>query len=465
MIQQQVYIINTVLMVADALCIIVAAYAAHFVGIYFLAGFEPFRSYIFLMLILSVMFLNNYFMGRYNLYGDRPHPTTLTMVLAITKSVLVVFIVLTATIFFLGLNEINHSFIWLFALYALILILVVRLLVHFYATRVSGNGVNSRKILVVGDMERAKLVSRALDNQLSWGHTVVGHLNVGEGEEGASDFEVATLVKHLKAQPIDEVLFVLRRSSRLDMNACLDICRKMGVSAKILPSLWTPDGNVFSIDVCQTIPFLSLRVDNFDAQGLLFKRVLDLFGGAVGGVIFLLFFPFVGLAIKLDSSGPVLFSQLRKGRHGRTFKLYKFRTMYLNAEAMKQQLMERNEMQGHMFKLADDPRVTKVGRFLRRTSIDEIPQFINVIRGEMSLVGTRPPTLDEVDKYQPEHLKRIAAKPGITGMWQVSGRNRVNDFETVVKLDCQYLDHWSLWGDVRILFRTIWVVLQRKGAT
>lgn len=121
-------------------------------------------------------------------------------------------------------------------------------------------------------------------------------------------------------------------------------------------------------------------------------------------------------------------------------------------------------MEGPLFKLKDDPRITRVGRFLRKTSLDEFPQFINVLKGEMSLVGTRPPTLDEVEKYHPEHLKRISAKPGMTGLWQVSGRNEITDFDDVVRLDCQYLDQWRFSDDIKILFKTVWVVLQRKGA-
>ena len=138
--------------------------------------------------------------------------------------------------------------------------------------------------------------------------------------------------------------------------------------------------------------------------------------------------------------------------------------MYCNAEEVKQHLLNKNEMKGFMFKMEDDPRITPFGKFLRKTSLDEVPQFINVLKGEMSLVGTRPPTIEEVEKYKLEHLKRISSKPGITGLWQVSGRNKINDFEEVVKLDCKYLDNWSLSNDFLILIKTIFIVLGRKGA-
>ncbi|MDZ7583167.1 MAG: sugar transferase [Deltaproteobacteria bacterium] len=192
--------------------------------------------------------------------------------------------------------------------------------------------------------------------------------------------------------------------------------------------------------------------------------MLDLFGGAAGSLFFFIIYPFVAVAIKLDSPGPVLFKQKRMGQHGRVFNLYKFRSMYRDAEALKQELLDKNVMNGALFKIKDDPRITKVGRWLRKTSLDEVPQFLNILRGEMSLVGTRPPTLDEVEIYQPQHLKRISAKPGLTGLWQVSGRNKITDFEEVVELDCRYLDHWRFLDDIKILVKTVVVVLQRKGA-
>lgn len=218
------------------------------------------------------------------------------------------------------------------------------------------------------------------------------------------------------------------------------------------------------MDVYQNVPFLIIKKDNFNATGLLYKRILDMVGGIVGILLLFLMYPFVTVAIKLDSKGPVLFKQKRVGKNGRIFNLYKFRSMYQDAEQQKQALLKMNEMRGAIFKLKDDPRINRVGKWLRRTSLDEFPQFLNVIRGEMSLVGTRPPTLDEVEKYEPQHLRRISAKPGITGLWQISGRNKISDFDDIVKLDCEYLDNWRFLDDIRILLKTILIVFQRTGA-
>ena len=168
--------------------------------------------------------------------------------------------------------------------------------------------------------------------------------------------------------------------------------------------------------------------------------------------------------IKLESPGPIFFAQKRVGRNGRIFKMYKFRSMYADAEERKKELMAQNEMNGLMFKMEDDPRVTKVGKFIRRTSIDELPQFFDVLRGDMSLVGTRPPTVDEFRQYEGYHKRRLSMKPGMTGMWQVSGRSDIEDFEEVVKLDLEYIDNWSIGLDFKILFKTIAVVFHHGGA-
>lgn len=160
----------------------------------------------------------------------------------------------------------------------------------------------------------------------------------------------------------------------------------------------------------------------------------------------------------------MFFKQKRVGLNGRIFEIYKLRSMYVDAEERKKELMAQNEMNGLMFKMTDDPRITRVGKFIRKTSIDELPQFWNVLCGDMSLVGTRPPMVDEYDRYESHHKRRLSMKPGITGMWQVSGRSGVQNFEDVVRLDTQYIDHWSLRLDVEILLKTIAVVFARKGA-
>ncbi len=203
---------------------------------------------------------------------------------------------------------------------------------------------------------------------------------------------------------------------------------------------------------------------DYDFWQVIAKRIMDVCGGVVGfflfGIAMIIFAPL----IKLDSRGPVLFTQKRIGKNGRRFDIYKFRTMCVDAEEQKESLMSQNEMQGSMFKMKDDPRITRIGKILRKTSIDELPQFINVLKGDMSLVGTRPPTEDEFLNYEPYQRRRVSIKPGITGLWQVSGRSSITDFDDIVKLDCEYIDNWSVGKDIKILLKTVWVVLFGRGA-
>lgn len=209
---------------------------------------------------------------------------------------------------------------------------------------------------------------------------------------------------------------------------------------------------------------ISYAINNLDARRMIIKRFTDIIGAIIGLLITMVATPFVALAIKLDSPGPVFFAQTRIGKNGRRFKCYKFRSMYVDAELRKKELMENNEMSGLMFKMEDDPRVTRVGKFIRKTSIDELPQFYNILIGDMSMVGTRPPTEDEFDKYSLYYRRRLCMTPGLTGLWQVSGRSSITDFDEVVKLDLEYIDNWSLTLDLKILLQTIGAVFAGNGA-
>ena len=201
-----------------------------------------------------------------------------------------------------------------------------------------------------------------------------------------------------------------------------------------------------------------------ELRDMILKRAMDIAGALVGCLISIPIIAVVAIPLKLESPGPLIFKQKRVGLNGRYFYIHKLRSMYADAEQRKKDLLCHNEMDGGMFKMEDDPRVTRVGRFIRRTSIDELPQFFDVLVGNMSLVGTRPPTVDEYKQYQSHHKRRLSMKPGITGLWQISGRSDIENFEEVVKLDVQYIDNWSRGNDVKILVKTIGVVLGGRGA-
>lgn len=197
---------------------------------------------------------------------------------------------------------------------------------------------------------------------------------------------------------------------------------------------------------------------------MLLKRTMDIVGSLVGLLITAVAFVIFAPIIYIQSPGPIFYSQVRIGKNGRKFKIYKFRSMYPDADRRKAELMAKNKMEGFMFKMDDDPRIIPVGRIMRKYSIDELPQFYNILKGDMSLVGTRPPTVDEWEKYSPHHRARLCSKPGLTGMWQVSGRSDITNFEEVVALDMKYIREWSLWLDIKLLFKTVQVVFTGAGS-
>ena len=211
-------------------------------------------------------------------------------------------------------------------------------------------------------------------------------------------------------------------------------------------------------------PVVEYNIHKYPSGMLAMKRVMDIMGGIVGCLLTLILTLILGPLIKLDSPGPVFFSQTRIGKNGRKFKIWKFRSMYKDAEARLSSLAGANKMDGLMFKMDNDPRITRVGRFIRKTSLDEFPQFWNVLKGDMSLVGTRPPTEKEFLQYDGYYRRRLSMTPGLTGAWQVSGRSEITNFDDVVALDLDYIDHWSLWLDIKIILKTVEVIFTGKGA-
>lgn len=278
------------------------------------------------------------------------------------------------------------------------------------------------------------------------------------------DISTDSVAEFLKKQVVDEALISIPENSTTYLNNLICRLETLGIVAHVTVNTFGLSEREKVIDYFGRERVLTYCTRVFEPTELFLKRFVDILGGAAGIFFTVILGIFVVPAIYMESPGPVIFKQTRVGRNGRLFSIYKFRSMYMDAEERKKELMSKNQMNGLMFKLKDDPRITKVGKFIRKTSIDEFPQFFNVLKGDMSLVGTRPPTMDEFVKYEEHHKRRLSLKPGITGLWQVSGRSGIQDFEEVVSLDLNYIDNWSIWSDLRILCQTVIVVLLHKGA-
>ena len=264
---------------------------------------------------------------------------------------------------------------------------------------------------------------------------------------------------------VDEVFFALPEHVDVPKKIMKD-CNRMGVVTHVQLAALNELGKNQVVEEIAGYMVLSSSINIVSSWQLLVKRLMDIAGGLVGCIFTGIIYIFIAPIMKVKSPGPVFFSQVRMGKNGKPFKIYKFRSMYMDAEERKKELMEKNNIKdGLMFKMDDDPRIIKgIGHFIRKTSLDEFPQFWNILKGDMSLVGTRPPTMDEWDKYELHHRRRLAIKPGLTGMWQVSGRSEITDFEEVVELDTKYIEQWSIGLDIKILFKTVTVVFAGSGA-
>lgn len=274
------------------------------------------------------------------------------------------------------------------------------------------------------------------------------------------------MISYIKTNVVDEVLFYVSDPQEEWIIQSIEELESMGITIHVnIPICKALEEYNKRIGMIGAYPVVSFATNFFDSDKLMIKRLMDIAGALVGAAITIIIGIILTPFLLIESPGPLIFKQKRVGLNGRYFYIYKFRSMYMDAEERKKELMKQNEMKGLMFKMKDDPRVTKVGKFIRATSIDELPQFFNVLKGDMSLVGTRPPTVDEFKEYKGYHKRRLSIKPGITGMWQVSGRSDIEDFEEVVRLDLKYIDNWSLSLDIRLLIKTVVAVFKRAGAS
>jgi exopolysaccharide biosynthesis polyprenyl glycosylphosphotransferase len=455
-----------------------AAYLVAYALLPYRDVYEPRARLAHGLTLLAIALLVLVLLFRDGQYSSHRRLARLADTVSLSRSLLIAYLVVMGASyatggFFTGYGSQSRAIVFGDLAVLFVLMLAARLAVRRYQLGLFSRGEAVRRVLVVGSGEAAAEFTHFLEKRpwlgIRCAGSVSARLEDGEGAEasGASPLQRLgdlTQAKRLfREQKADEFVLALDAPEQHLLPAVAHALRGEGLPFRIVPSLFECTyQNTCLLDYAE-VPTIELAVDPLDrAQGA-FKRACDLLVAGLALVVASPMLLVIAGFIKATSPGPVIFSQERVGRNGRPFKLHKFRTMYIDAETRLQELLEQNEAQGPMFKMKEDPRITRLGRLLRRTSLDEFPQFFNVLFGEMSVVGPRPPLVREVEQYQTEHLCRLKGRPGITGLWQVSGRSALS-FEQMVQLDRHYLENWSISLDLQIIAKTFWVVLARDGA-
>ncbi|MFA7404300.1 MAG: sugar transferase [Pelobacteraceae bacterium] len=427
-------------------------------------------DYIWLLLFVIPIWM--VLLSRFNLYESLRLRSYSSVVWALFKVHAFGGIALAAVIFMLAPHNYSRILFVYFLLISFLLITAIKVIVKLLLGIIRRKGYNSRNILIIGTGQNALKICELIDSHDQWGLNNLGLIAAAD-DDLITDTQrypiigsINDVITICKERMVDEVVFARDKCNTCDLGSLFNDLHELGLTVRVVVEFMTPRRSKMQLSLFHgEIPMLTFNSISFNNGQLLAKRFMDFIGAVAGLCVLAVLLPFIALAIKLDSPGPIFFGQPRVRENGRRFICWKFRTMTVDAEEQKQKLMALNEMNGAMFKVKNDPRVTRVGRFLRKFSLDEFPQFWNVLHGEMSLVGTRPPTPDEVATYENWHRKRISIKPGITGLWQVSGRNTVQNFDDVVRLDLLYIETWTIWLDIRILLKTPLVVLSRQGAS
>lgn len=368
----------------------------------------------------------------------------------------------------LNLNTISKEVIFIFAIMNHIGICISYVIANQYYMYRRKKGINLKNIIIIADEENDSFIENiAGHRELGYNITMIISDSKVLFEKYNSRIKVVrktvSLSSLIKSQLVDEVFYCKSNFNSIEVQNIMNACKEVGIVFRLNSQLINMTAAPTEIRNFDSIPFITYQNKPSNEFALGWKYVFDFSFSLLVIILWMPIFILIGLTIKLTSKGPIIFKQKRVGLHGREFYIYKFRTMLVNAEQMQAAIMHQNEASGPVFKIKNDPRITKVGKLLRKTSLDELPQFFNVLKGDMSLVGPRPPIMNEVNQYKAWQLRRLSMRPGITCTWQIMPRRNSISFEDWMKLDLQYIDNWSLQQDFLLTFKTVRAVIMGSG--
>ncbi len=429
--------------------------------------YQPYQAYIPLAVVMTILSIGIFrFEGLYAPNRGRTFADELYTLLNGTTTAILLVMAIT---FFLRPLVYSRAMYVYAAMFAVILLSGERIARRIVSARLRRRGIGVDRVLIVGAGEVGRALMRNIVAQPDLAYQIVGFVD-DDPEKGQTDIGrfkalggTDQLPKLLKDYAVDEVIITLPWTARAKIIKLMNWCQRYNVAAKIVPDLFQLSLSRVALDDVGGIPIIAIREPTMGMVDAVIKRIMDLGFGFIMLLVSAIPMAIIAILIRLDSPGPIVFTQKRIGRYGYEFVTYKFRSMRQGAEEEQSQLTDLNEAQGPLFKIRNDPRLTRVGRWIRRMSLDELPQLLNVLRGEMSVVGPRPPMQCEVEQYQEWHKRRLEVCPGITGLSQVSGRSDLT-FDETAMLDIYYIENWSPWMDLGIMFKTIPTVLLARGA-
>jgi len=422
------------------------------------------------MMIMVLLIWGAVFWNYKSCYTFRTE-SLLGIVRSATQASLIAFSIFIVVVFYTGFSEISKLLIGSFMAISLLALNGLRLSVRALLEYIRRRGYNYQTVLIVGQDTKAKQFADRIMQHSQWGYRILGYIDISPGDRPnlwsyndiAAIGAIDDLPDIINSRQVDWVVFAVENRELGEIDQAVAICEEMGTRAVVLTDLFPARIANKKIDEFFEFPVLIFDTTPPKSMALIAKGIFDRTAALGALAITTPIMIFTALAIKIFSKGPILFKQERLGINGKKFIMYKFRTMTPEADKFKDSLKDQNEMDGPVFKIADDPRITPLGRWLRKASIDELPQLFNVFKGDMSMVGPRPPLSTEVKRYDPWQRRRLSMKPGITCLWQIGGRNNIN-FRKWMELDLKYIDNWSLWLDTKILAQTIPAVISQKGA-
>lgn len=464
-----------IIRILDIICIVICAVLSDYISMDLMkhsskCGY-PVELSVFIIFTCLIYLLFKTILVNKKRFFKRDFFEEMGVVLKIT---IILFVSISALSLMLGPNsDYSRMSIGIFVIMQFVFSLTVRCVYKSIVMSMVKKGkAGAKNLIIMTTTNRVEDIVSTLKYSNMWEYRFTGIILLDSSEPGLEYGGIPVVAnfrnmyEYVRKEAVDELFISVPYQSGSSMIEVIEVFETMGVTVNVNIQL-------YDINVSNRKKYMSdfggyyvvtYAPDFFDPRMMFIKRTMDICGSIIGLIGTAIVTVFLAPVLLIESPGPLFFAQTRIGKNGRRFKMYKFRSMYADAEERKKELMEKNEMNGLMFKMKDDPRVTKVGRFIRKTSIDELPQFWNILKGDMSLVGTRPPTLDEFEQYEAHHKRRVSITPGLTGLWQASGRSDITDFEEVVNLDLQYIDNWSIWLDIKIIFQTVLVVFRGKGA-